>query len=128
MKYLKPYNESNQFDEINQTLEEICFELTDQGFIVDIDSLYNPVTSRPNNISIKRDERLSPFSIFEIWDTIKRIEDYITTCGFTAQSDIELIRGQGWRNNYQEYMNLMMSTEHKYYKNIRQVEINFFKK
>ena len=69
MKHLKRYNEVVD-NNIIDTLKEICYELTDNGFEVVIDNDKLTIKKRSSN-------RMISFSYSEIEDVLLRIEDYL---------------------------------------------------
>lgn len=90
MKYLKPFNESVEFEDFLRDLRDICLELTDNGFTIrGIDLPFTDPqfwyvlkfksSQSPNPMQFRVDIRKQDkgsFNINDVYDTLKRIEDF----------------------------------------------------
>lgn len=92
MKHLKPYsrhyNESIISGDIKENLQDICLELQDIGFIINInknDLMYPPLINAEHLI-IHKPHHFDTFKwTNEISEIIERVRDYMNTCGFHSK-------------------------------------------
>lgn len=79
MKYLKYFNESALSEDVMQDLNDICLELTDVGFKVDIyneDDHKDVIIFKPNH---------GLFKYKEVKDVVERIKDYIKDQNYSIE-------------------------------------------
>jgi len=83
MRYIKTYNESNS-NEMVDTIKDICIELEDDGFSVEIKKSHDSGTTslfirRYSKGAINRigQSNTLSFTFDEVGDVVKRIADYV---------------------------------------------------
>ena len=88
MRYLKTYesNNSTELEEIKKTIEEICYDITDDGFKFLIDNTYLNRDITDSNISASLNyvsifypniKGYSSYSYSEVKEVVDRVKNYL---------------------------------------------------
>lgn len=94
MKYLKLFEDIEDNEEIKKVIEEICYDITDDGFIVRQreDSFFSEMSNQDyltkqkmkeiagesvNFIQIYKNDQIDKFMFSEIKETVERIKVYL---------------------------------------------------